>query len=107
MDIAPERREYNMACWTLSGSLGVVVGPLLLGLAVTLGLGWRGLFGAMGVAALLLVAVTRRRKFPNQKGAGGVGLFAQRYNLGAAMWLLLAGPVALALGLPRGKGEDH
>ncbi len=31
----------------------------------------------------------------------GIGLFAQAYGLGAAMWLLLAGPVALLLGLPR------
>jgi len=31
----------------------------------------------------------------------GIGLFAQAYGLGAAMWLLLAGPIALLLGLPR------
>jgi len=31
----------------------------------------------------------------------GIGLFAQVYGLGAAMWLLLAGPIALLLGLPR------
>jgi len=31
----------------------------------------------------------------------GIGLAAQTYGLGAAMWLLLAGPIALLIGLPR------
>ena len=30
-----------------------------------------------------------------------IGLAAQAFGLGAAMWLLLAGPVALLIGLPR------
>ena len=33
----------------------------------------------------------------------GIGLAAQAFGLGAAMWLLLAGPLALLLGLPRRK----
>ncbi len=32
----------------------------------------------------------------------GIGLAAQRFGLGAAMWLLLAGPLALLVGLPKG-----
>lgn len=35
----------------------------------------------------------------------GLGLFAERWGLGAMMWLLLAGPVALLVGLPREAGE--
>ena len=31
----------------------------------------------------------------------GIGLVAQAYGLGTAMWLLLAGPIVLLLGLPR------
>jgi FSR family fosmidomycin resistance protein-like MFS transporter len=31
----------------------------------------------------------------------GIGLAAQAYGLGTAMWLLLAGPIVLLLGLPR------
>jgi MFS transporter, FSR family, fosmidomycin resistance protein len=31
----------------------------------------------------------------------GIGLVAQAYGLQTAMWLLLAGPIALLLGLPR------
>jgi FSR family fosmidomycin resistance protein-like MFS transporter len=41
MDVEPERHEQNMARWTFAGSLGVVSGPLLLGLFILLGLGWR------------------------------------------------------------------
>jgi FSR family fosmidomycin resistance protein-like MFS transporter len=33
----------------------------------------------------------------------GLGLVAEAAGLPAAMWLLLAGPIALLIGLPRGK----
>lgn len=58
MDADPERHEQNMARWALAGSVGNVVGPLLLGLTVTLGLGWRpvyALLAALGALALVLV----------------------------------------------------
>ena len=32
----------------------------------------------------------------------GIGLAAQRFGLGSAMWILLAGPLALLFGLPKG-----
>ncbi|MBN1370334.1 MAG: MFS transporter [Anaerolineaceae bacterium] len=35
----------------------------------------------------------------------GLGVVAQRFGLGAAMWLLLLGPLALLVGLPRKKKE--
>jgi len=41
MDSEPTRHEQNMARWTFAGSLGVLSGPLLLGLFVFLGVGWR------------------------------------------------------------------
>ncbi|HYY41256.1 MAG TPA: hypothetical protein VE775_00910, partial [Pyrinomonadaceae bacterium] len=31
----------------------------------------------------------------------GIGLAAQRFGLGAAMWLLVAGPLALVVAIPR------
>src|SRR4030095_3436545 len=34
MDHAPDRHEHNMARWTLAGSLGQVVGPVLLGISI-------------------------------------------------------------------------
>jgi len=44
MDTDSTRHEQNMARWTLAGSVGVVAGPIALGVAATLGLGWRWLF---------------------------------------------------------------
>ncbi|GMA16946.1 MFS transporter [Deinococcus metallilatus] len=55
MDAEPSRREQNMARWSLAGSVGNVVGPLLVGLALTLGLGWRPVYGWL--AALTGVAL--------------------------------------------------
>ncbi len=59
MDHEPARREQNMARWTLAGSLGDVLGPLALGAAALVGLGWRGLYIALGALTLvpLLAAV--------------------------------------------------
>jgi len=37
----------------------------------------------------------------------GIGLAAQVFGLGSAMWLLLAGPLALLLGLPRRKPLEN
>ena len=42
MDAAPDRREHNMARWTLAGSVGVLAGPLALSGAIALGATWRG-----------------------------------------------------------------
>jgi FSR family fosmidomycin resistance protein-like MFS transporter len=60
MDAAPAARERNMARWTLVGSVGVVCAPACVALAVTLGLGWRAVFAALGVAvAFVVVPATR------------------------------------------------
>jgi MFS transporter, FSR family, fosmidomycin resistance protein len=57
MDIEPLRHEQNMARWTLAGSIGNVVGPLILGCAVALHQGWRGAFFALVVMTLLVLGV--------------------------------------------------
>lgn len=53
MDSDPSRRENNMVRWTFAGSLGVVMGPILLAIAATIGFGWRGMF--IGLAFLSTV----------------------------------------------------
>src|SRR5207253_2384738 len=60
MDLAPDRRERNMARWTFAGSFGYVGGPLLLATALWLGLGWRATLAALAVTALPLAAAVRR-----------------------------------------------
>jgi MFS transporter, FSR family, fosmidomycin resistance protein len=60
MDSAPDRHAQNMARWTFAGSLGNVFGPILLGLFVYFGLGWRGTYAMLAaVSALCLLAAFR------------------------------------------------
>lgn len=60
MDSDPARHERNMARWTFAGSLGVLAGPLLLGLLVYFGLGWRGTYAVLAsFSALCLLAALR------------------------------------------------
>jgi len=60
MDSDTARHEQNMARWTFAGSLGVLSGPLLLGLFVYFGLGWRGTYAALAsFSTLCLFAALR------------------------------------------------
>jgi MFS transporter, FSR family, fosmidomycin resistance protein len=68
MDLEPERREHNMARWTLAGATGAVVGPLLLAAVVWAGGGWRELFLAFALLAAALVLLVRRA--PSTDGDG-------------------------------------
>lgn len=63
MDSDPARREQNMARWVFAGSLGVLAGSFSVGASVAAGAGWRACFGAISIAALLVVV--RARRMPN------------------------------------------
>jgi FSR family fosmidomycin resistance protein-like MFS transporter len=54
MDMNGDRHEQSMARWVLAGSLGVTIGPLLMGASVTAGIGWRPIFVLLATAALAL-----------------------------------------------------
>ena len=54
MDADPDHHEQNMARWTFAGSLGIVVGPLILSAVIYLGYDWRLLFNLF---ALITVAI--------------------------------------------------
>jgi FSR family fosmidomycin resistance protein-like MFS transporter len=54
MDADPGRQDQHMARWTLAGSLGAVLGPLLLTGILAAGGGWRA--GYLVVAAAAVVA---------------------------------------------------
>jgi FSR family fosmidomycin resistance protein-like MFS transporter len=70
MDTDPARHEQNMARWTFAGSLGVVAGPIALGAAAMLGLGWRELFLAFaGLTLIPLAMVYRFRSAIGQRGS--------------------------------------
>jgi len=60
MDSDTTRHEQNMARWTFAGSIGVLTGPLLLGVFVYFGLGWRGTYAFLAsLSTLCLLAALR------------------------------------------------
>jgi FSR family fosmidomycin resistance protein-like MFS transporter len=61
MDSASSRHEQNMARWTFAGSLGVVLGPLLLSGMAFIGFGWRGVFIALAGLTLLVLFFAWKR----------------------------------------------
>jgi FSR family fosmidomycin resistance protein-like MFS transporter len=65
MELEPQRRAVMMARWTLAGSLGVVVGPLLLAGCSALGWGWRAPFVLMGGLSLAAAAWFWKLTDPN------------------------------------------
>jgi FSR family fosmidomycin resistance protein-like MFS transporter len=68
MDLQPARREQNMARWTFAGSLGVFIGPLLLGTAAYIGFGWRGMFIALAFLSMMILAIAWKRLPQNSSG---------------------------------------
>jgi FSR family fosmidomycin resistance protein-like MFS transporter len=78
MDADPTRHEQNMARWTFAGSVGVVAGPLALGAAMILGLGWRGLFLLFAGLTLTLLAVACRTPFADSRSSAGEGQGAEQ-----------------------------
>jgi FSR family fosmidomycin resistance protein-like MFS transporter len=69
MDADPQQRVRNMARWTLAGSFGYVGGPLLLVIAVYVGVGWRGAIAVLAVAALPLAFSAVRFPSPRPETA--------------------------------------
>jgi MFS transporter, FSR family, fosmidomycin resistance protein len=66
MDAEPARHEQNMARWTFAGSLGVLSGPLLLGLFLYFGLGWRGTYAALASFSVLSLLAALRYLPPDK-----------------------------------------
>ncbi len=111
MDLNSMRREQKMARWTFAGSLGMSAGPIALGAAAALGLGWRGLNVAFAAFAALLLIAFWRQPFPKasrearEAGAPEAGLMegfrdalrmlhggganAAEYGGGVMRWLVL------------------
>lgn len=64
MDLEPASTETNMARWVIAGSIGVVLGPLLLGGAVAVGSGWRGATLAAALLVLPVLIAASHVRFP-------------------------------------------
>ena len=92
MDLEPERRELNMTRWSIAGGVGAVAGPLLLVLFTVLGGGWRALFAAFAVLALVLTVVaasTHSRVRPHAGRPSVRAAFAAIRRPLVARWLVL------------------
>lgn len=100
MDREPNRHDQNMARWTFAGSLGVVLGPVLLVGLSTIGFGWRGVFLALFFLACFVLALAWRKippdtpdlpRFPSLSilSTGFKGAFLAFKNKGILRWLVL------------------
>lgn len=100
MDLQPERREQNMARWTFAGSLGVVIGPILLSGAAYIGFGWRGMFLGLACIAILVLLFVWKRIPTDQTATEEIpgfrailaqfkSTFAALKNWGIVRWLIL------------------
>jgi len=100
MDTDPSRHDHNMARWTFAGSLGVVIGPLLLVGMSAIGFGWRGVFLTLAFLAVILLIFTWRQirhdpihlpKLPSISGvfSGFRDSFTAIKKPGVLRWLVL------------------
>jgi DHA2 family methylenomycin A resistance protein-like MFS transporter len=89
-------RARAVGIWAIGSGTGVAAGPVLGGLLVD-GLGWRWVFGANVVVALVLVAIGLR-SIPRDRPARP----AHRFDGGAAV-LLTAAVALLVFGLIEGR----
>ena len=69
IDRDPSRAEQTMARWTLLGSIGVTIAPLIVTALFYLGYGWRGLYLSLAGVAGLYTALLLRQRFNAHAGA--------------------------------------
>jgi len=69
IDRDPARAEQTMARWTLLGSIGVTIAPLIVTALFYLGYGWRGLYLSLTGVAGVYTALLLRQRFDTHMGA--------------------------------------
>ncbi len=69
IDRDPARAEQTMARWTLLGSIGVTIAPLIVTALFYLGYGWRGLYLSLAGVAGIYTALLLRQRFNTHAGA--------------------------------------
>lgn len=80
MDSDPERHAQNMARWTSAGSLGNVLGPLLLGAFVYFGLGWRGTYALLSAISVFCLLAAFRLVPPDDSSIAHLPSFASVFD---------------------------
>lgn len=66
MDLNPGREPHMMARWTVAGSLGNLLGPLLLAGIFAVGLSWRYGYGGLALLGVVLVVLVALTRFPQR-----------------------------------------
>jgi FSR family fosmidomycin resistance protein-like MFS transporter len=69
IDRDPARAEQTMARWTLLGSIGVTIAPLLVTALFYLGYSWRGLYLSLAGVSGIYTALLLRQRFDSHAGA--------------------------------------
>jgi FSR family fosmidomycin resistance protein-like MFS transporter len=71
MDMNPRREAQMMARWTVYGSVGNLLGPLVVAAGFSLALGWRWVFFALAALALILIFAVAARPLPKHHPGHG------------------------------------
>lgn len=69
IDRDPSRAEQTMARWTLLGSIGVAIAPVIVTALFYLGYGWRGLYLSLAGVAGFYTFLLLRQRFDQHVGA--------------------------------------
>ena len=64
MDLNAGREPHMMARWGVAGTLGNLIGPLILAGAFALGAGWRPVYAGLAVCYLVLTVIVWIQPFP-------------------------------------------
>lgn len=85
MDIDPTRHEQNMARWALAGSLGNVIGPLILAGTIALHQSWRGAFLILALLTGLLLALLWKYPIATPSSPADIPVLSFKVGLGNAI----------------------
>lgn len=96
MDREPEKKEKNMAKWSFAGSLGVVIGPLVLTVVLLGGGNWQSLFILTALLTVALLGLVWRLPVMQSHHGSKVpfsdsvrGVFYALMNVKVLRWLML------------------
>lgn len=81
MDLNPSREAQMMARWTLFGSVGNLIGPLLVAALFAAGLSWRWNYVYVAALALFLALMVLPRRFPTPRQDVETGAPSSRSEL--------------------------
>ncbi|HWQ84421.1 MAG TPA: MFS transporter, partial [Anaerolineales bacterium] len=87
MDLNPGRQAQLMARWTAAGSIGNLLGPLILAGSLSLGWGWRWTFVALAGLAVVLVFSMLPQRLPHPASDLPTTSLLETFKyLGAGLW---------------------